>query len=634
MVHNKSLDPYKQIIAALLSDAQVSHSEVFTLRSLRLTTLKVTKRIDQEGIGFLTKALPRLGKSLDKALSGAYKLDSTGFQKEDGSQLPRFLGELFKLVFHSDGWILPSPCVKCIDTLRQILFVYYKLDWPYAESQEQDVIDRFVKTEDDIYPYDDLFSKVADQIVYNDLTILDRVKPTEAGVIIRKARVLLSRVFSSFDPYDIVPGHGPGAVSTREKLWGKYHFERINPRIDAHFPFDAYFRASLGHVCDSLKDLSGLVSCESSARVILVPKDSRGPRLISCEPLEFQWIQQGLSRAIVKLIEHHPLTRYNVHFTDQGPNQFGALLGSSSGKYATLDLKDASDRVTCGLVRLLFPQHISDVLMAARSDSTILPSGSKLKLRKFAPMGSALCFPVMALTIWALLTAVEVDADTRKSILVYGDDVIVTTESSVRAMNTLESFGLLINRDKSCFQGLFRESCGVDAFNGKDITPVRLRTRWSSRPSPDVYESYIAYSNAFFRLQYYHTSELITGWLHSIYGVIPPTYMHIACPSLDNAYSVPCDIRTRTNPDLQKIEYLVRCSVTRPIRKEIDGWSMLLRYFSESHGSSAPFPNRLSVPRRSEVGQRHGPFEPSDAPSFRVRSYTRRQTSFLDWRWR
>jgi hypothetical protein len=138
----------------------VSHSEVFTLRSLRLTTLKVTKRIDQEGIGFLTKALPRLGKSLDKALSGAYKLDSTGFQKEDGSQLPRFLGELFKLVFRSDGWILPSPCVKCIDTLRQILFVYYKLDWPYAESQEQDVIDRFVKTEDDIYPYDDLFIRI------------------------------------------------------------------------------------------------------------------------------------------------------------------------------------------------------------------------------------------------------------------------------------------------------------------------------------------------------------------------------------------------------------------------------------------------------------------------------------------
>jgi hypothetical protein len=588
----------------------------------------VSNRIDREGLSFLTKTLPLLGKAFDKALSGEVSLDSTGWAlcAHPGSKLPRFLGELFQCIFSHEGWVLPTPCAKCIKHIRQILFVFYKLELPNKPEDEAKVVDRFVKAEDDISSYNNVFNKIADYID-SDPNYIRTVQPPNAARIIRKARIRLARVFSGFDPLDIRPRHGPGAVSTGERLWGKYSWSRINPRIDSMYPFDAYFCASLGHICDSYKKFSLLKEVESSARVILVPKDSRGPRLISCEPAEFQWIQQGLGDAIVRRVESHPLTRYNVHFTDQKPNQFGALLGSRTGRYASLDLKEASDRITVGLVRLLFPEPVLQALLCSRSQSTILPNGTVLPLNKFAPMGSALCFPVLALTIWAILSAAEDDADARKSILVYGDDVIVRTDKSAHAIKWLEAFGLLVNRDKSCTSGFFRESCGTDAFMGTVVTPVRIRTTWAYRPSPNVYMSYIAYANSFYKQHFYKTYDKIVEMLLDIYREIPEDDGFNTYPSLIEVPESNQPKRTRSNYKLQKLERLVWVLEVKPVYKQIDGWSMLLRYFAEV--DHTPFVKQAFSTRRCSVGN-----VLEIERSFSVRSYTRRDTGGLVKRWR
>jgi len=628
MVNNKSLDPYKQIIATLLSDVQTLHSSVFTPRSLRLTTQKVMRRIDREGLSFLTKTLPLLGRAFDRALSGEVPLDSTGWTlSPHGSKLPKFLGELFQCIFSHEGWVLPTPCAICIKHVRQILFVFYKLKLPNRPDDEAKVIDQFVKTEDDIAPYNELFNRIADQLD-SDRTYLYKINPIEARKVIRKARIRLARVFCGFDPQDIRPRHGPGAVSTREKLWDKYHWTRINPRINQTYPFDAYFCASLGHICDSYKDFSSLKEVDSSARVILVPKDSRGPRLISCEPLEFQWVQQGLGDAIVRRVEHSTLTKYNVHFTDQKPNQFGALLGSSTGRYASLDLKEASDRITVGLVRLLFPEPVLQALLNCRSQSTILPNGTVLPLNKFAPMGSALCFPIMALCIWAILSAAEDDADARKSILVYGDDVIVRTDKSAHAIRWLEAFGLLVNRAKSFTSGFFRESCGVDTYRGINVTPVRIRTTWASRPSPNVYTSYIAYANSFYKQHFFKTYDKIVEILLGVYREIPEDDgYNYSYPSLIEVPEYNQPKKSRRNLKLQKLEKFVWTTEVKPVYKQMDGWSMLLRFFSEV--DHTPFVKQDISTRRSSVGGLSEMRVP-----FSVRSYTRRDTSFLVKRWR
>jgi len=533
METDKSLDEVK-IIAALLRDVHMSRLDVFNTRALRLTIEKVKRRVRTEGSGFLTKTLPRLGKAFDKACSANASLNSVsqGFKPLEHSKLPRFLGEFFRLVLDKDGNLLPQPCVSSVKIIRQICYLFYKYKLPYAPILEQKVISQFVKTESDLLTSDKRVHELERDLSLTAESGHLRVCDPKLLSVAREARRLLREVFSSLDLDNIIPRHGPGAVATKQRLWDKYLWSNISERIASVYPIDAYFYASLSHVCDDVKGLRSLGSLDHLARVKLVPKDSRGPRLISCEPVDFQWIQQGIMRAIVDHVENIELTKFNVFFSDQTPNQRGALLGSSNGRYATLDLNEASDRVSLSLVRLLFPSDVFTKLSNCRTMGTILPSGEEIKLQKFAPMGSGLCFPILALTVWAILTAGSVGADAKDSILVYGDDVIVPTEFSANAIELLESFGLKVNRDKSCTSGLFRESCGTDAFKGVNVTPVRLRTVWSESPSPSVYTSWIAYANSFYHRRCFDTYDLIVSALRAIYGPIPSEDMHLACPSL------------------------------------------------------------------------------------------------------
>lgn len=650
---NKSLDVQLRIIAAYLDEAHTSFGVVFNNRVRRLTLQKVSRRLLSEGSGFLTKTLPRLGKHFDQVLSGAtnWNCHSIGFETIDGGELPRFLGELFQLVCAKDGSILPDPDANCVKLIREILYLFYKYELPYHESLEQRVISDFEEAEKDLRNLDNFFKYILD--AYPDL--VTRVRrhgggsewskndytdnPTDKDIaLVREAKILLSQVLSSLDLTDIVPRHGPGVVATKQKPWEKYLFTNVCKRITDVYPLDAYFFASNGAVCDKYDSFDAIGEADLPARVILVPKDSRGPRLISCEPVDFQWIQQGVRKALYERVESHSVTKYNVFFTDQNPNRFGAYLGSKYGKYATLDLKEASDRIHVDLVRLLFPEHITKVLLATRSESTVLPDGRRIELRKFAPMGSALCFPVLALTIWSLLTAGAPDADTRESILVYGDDVIVPTAYAESAMKILETFGLKINRSKSCLNGSFRESCGLDAFKGVDVTPVRLRTVWTASRSPQVYTSWISYANSFYDRQRLHVYRVVVDMLHSVFDTIPGEDIPIeGCPRLRWSPAAIGDFRRRVNKKLQKEEFLVPVVESPKVTKRIDGWSMLLRYFTEGTGQSVDSPLHISD-RKTVINGRTADAKPpksfQDASAFSVSSYTTRNTSKLVYRWR
>jgi hypothetical protein len=658
MVDIKSLDDSKNIIAALLHDVHNVHGEVFNKSACKKTISKIFKRIDSEGTSFLTKTLPRLGKCFDKALAGVHPMNkaSHGFRTEAGSELPRFLGELFSRVFSQDGEVLPDPCTLCVRTLRDVLYLFYKYELPYNDDQEQSVVSAFKSAEFDLSSRSSQWAEMHTSVerLTSTRRVRDENRDPGSPKVIREARILLSRVFQSFDCDNILPRHGPGAVATRQKLWNKYQWKDVSPNITRHYPLDEFFYSSLSHVCDRYQELSAVGTVDHPARVILVPKDSRGPRLISCEPVDYQWIQQGLGRAIVEHVESIPLTKWNVHFTDQEPNQRGALLGSMTGRYATLDLKEASDRVSLGLVRLLFPPHITERLEACRSSSTVLPDGEVLNLHKFAPMGSCLCFPILALTVWAILTSGAPDADTREGILVYGDDVIVPTAYAENAIEHLESFGLLVNRDKSCTKGSFRESCGMDAFKGVPVTPVRLRTVWSSTPSPSVFTSWIAYANSFWKRRYFTLYDLIVQNLFRVYGKIPAEDMNLSCPSLREVPEQHRPTVKRWNPHLQKWEFKVWTVKARSVTHQMDGWSMLLRYFTEGSKAVPHITRELTCDEYSRIDWRLAPeflalkhnrqksthsskalseLSNSDEP-FSASSYTCRRESMLLRRWR
>jgi len=603
--HNSHDQFEYKLFATLLNCVQKTHAVVFTKRQLKFTLNKVNRRLSCEGFGFLTKALPRLGKCLDKALAGEHPMNAEhhGFKTMMNSELPKFLGELFRGVFDDDGMVLTDPCANSIKSLRLLLYCFYKYELPYSVEQEQVVIDRFVKTEDELRLLTPHFQALSGQLM--SITHMpDRHREGDRSQlsVTRRARVLLERVFQGFDFAEIVPRHGPGAVADRHKLWDKYRWTNVCSKITELYPLDAYFFASLGHFCDRLSALKRIEQKDLAARVVLVPKDSRGPRLISCEPVANQWVQQGIMRSLVQHIETLDLTRFNVFFTDQTPNQRGALLGSEMGRYATLDLNEASDRVSLDLVRLLFPPHVVDVLEAVRSSSTELPDGRIVKLHKHAPMGSALCFPILALTVWSILTAAAPDADTSDGVLVYGDDVIVPAAFAADAIEQLESFGLKVNRDKSCTKGHFRESCGMDAFKGVPVTPLRFRTVWSSSASPDAYVSWMAYATSLYHLRYFESYDYIVSQLLAIYGELPDGGPDLGYPCLPEVPDNGKVSKHRTNRRLQKRERKVLVVETPTVQKEIDGWLMLLRYFSEKGGScnSRPLASSVLAPVDSE----------------------------------
>lgn len=206
-----------------------------------------------------------------------------------------------------------------------------------------------------------------------------------------------------------------------------------------------------------------------------------------------QYVQQAIMTTLVPLLERSRIG-LSQGFTDQAPNRAKARQGSVDGSVATIDLSEASDRVLASLIcDALRPwPTVLEAVMASRSSRSELPSGRVIDLRKFASMGSALCFPMEVMAFSAIIfTALRKQgghpaAETLRAfatgeVRVYGDDIVVPTDSVLCVEELLETYGLRVNRSKSFSLGKFRESCGGDYYDGVDVTPVRLRRDLPSR---------------------------------------------------------------------------------------------------------------------------------------------------------
>jgi hypothetical protein len=220
-----------------------------------------------------------------------------------------------------------------------------------------------------------------------------------------------------------------------------------------------------------------------------------------------QYVQQALMQKLVPLLENSRIGA-SQGFTDQLLNRAKAREGSVTGAYATLDLSEASDRVLASLIYdALAPwPTVQEAVMSSRSSSSQLPSGRIISLRKFASMGSALCFPIEVMAFSAIIftgmrkaggypakEALRVFA--AGEVRVYGDDIIVPVYSVDYVEEFLEIFGLKVNRSKSFSIGKFRESCGGDYYDGVNVTPVRIRRDLPQRRQ-DVQELISACSSA------------------------------------------------------------------------------------------------------------------------------------------
>jgi len=411
------------------------------------------KRACNEGLSFLTTTLPTLGKALDSFHATGAWTPPDHF-KTDWDGIPLFLGKAIRFALDGNS--------RAVDCVRQLSYIFYKLEVDYSDEVVADFLSKFEE---------------------NDRTLNDAMDMDNAFTlsILRRMNLTIRRILCNSNPLDIRPCHGSGATACRTPNWDKWHLLRYFPKLDAVYSYPEYFFYSPSHLVDELQMLKESNESVPRARVCLVPKDSRGPRIISCEPAELMYIQQGIMRRLYEVLENHPFTRGQLNFTDQKINRDMAKTSSISGKFATLDLSEASDRVSLRLIRHVFPPNWVEALEACRSEETILPSGKVIKLNKFAPMGSSCCFPVEALVFWACAEAVRHIKHPRNKddIYVYGDDIIVSSVLADDIVMGLESIGLIVNKSKSYLKGPFRESCGGDYYLGSDVTPVRVRKFFS-----------------------------------------------------------------------------------------------------------------------------------------------------------
>ena len=527
------------------------------------------RRFVNEGLTFITETLPLIGKALDSFHSTSEWTCPSNFgitriiEDVDPAkglipfvyEVPLFLGDAIEAAINGDS--------LAVDCVRQLTLVFYKLEVDYGAEKVEQFLINFRKIDSDLLSVFDSPHHFRDELL------------EQMGHFVR-------RILCNVDPLDIVPSHGSGATACRTPNWKKHHRALIYyEKLDAVYPYSDYFFYSPTHLVDEYDRLrDSQPQSVPTARVCLVPKDSRGPRVISCEPAEMMFIQQGIMRLLYKTIETHPLTSGQINFTDQTVNRKLAYAGSKDQQYATIDLSDASDRVSLELVRRIFPARWFKALEACRSEETMLPNGEKVKLNKFAPMGSSCCFPVEALCFWACAQAAQRILGKLRhlpKVYVYGDDIVCDADSFSFITSGLESVGLKVNNNKSYWRGPFRESCGGDYHNGMDVTPIRVRKLFSKSRTSIVTNSDLC-NLLITKFGYDDASSLVSiietegGYSYPRSELLLPATIRTAPRACNEAF-----FRRRFNIYFQRFEYRILTCISVSKLRQPPNWEELFR---------------------------------------------------------
>jgi len=366
-----------------------------------------------------------------------------------------------------------------------------------------------------------------------------RLTDSDISEFIHMSDLLFGRVFDRIDRdvyYGrLVPKHGPG--STADGLTGNSKFNQSvwTTRLESILPMGEYILPNW-RFYDQLEECD-LVEpgAETPVKVVLVPKTLKTPRVIAMEPTCMQYMQQAVLRSFLESLSQDDFLSKIIGFDDQVPNQELARQGSSDQRTATLDLSDASDRVSNQLVRAMLRRwpHLFEAVDATRSRRASIGDDEVIRLAKYASMGSALCFPMEAMVFTTLIfLGIQKSLNTSlrrrdlkrfsSSVRIFGDDLIVPVDHVRTVVRTLEHFGAQVGTSKSFWTGKFRESCGREYFNGHDVSIVRVRQVFPERRQ-DATEvvSAVSLRNLLYWRGYWSTVQWLDKELSRLLGYFP-----------------------------------------------------------------------------------------------------------------
>lgn len=628
---NRHVEELLQVYHHLFIDIGNAYPELRD--DMKLDFDHLAKLVRDRGINIFCIDLPAAGKHFDRCLSeGNFSTSGLPLTKRCPRSVmyPQFLRGLHEKVFHKSGCLKEDCDNEAILFLRQLYYCAKKVELDCPLENTLDTVKNFYETdvllpepegfwEKDRPTQEDIeesYTGFCRSMIYASRVGADQ--KSQFRVLFKNLDFVTGLMSSDLGPYqpeDWSFKHGPGAVAERKGCVNKYEFVNWSERLENVFPIaDHGFhnhvawarQAALPRKGSSYPvlepDLSDILywnveisSNDPGSRMVAVRKTLKAPRLIAAEPTEHQWCQQNIWHYLRTCTEKAWMSHF-VRFRDQSLNQVLSKRGSLDGSLATLDLSEASDRVTCHFVGQMFRSNIG-LLTALQSTRTrcvgqdISPDvPAMFCLKKFSTMGSACTFPVETLAFLAIALACTMTVrrlnPSRKAILslreqvaVFGDDIIVPIDVRELMVEALEVLHFKVNTNKSFWNGNFRESCGVDAFRGVDISPVFWRSPTGS--DPESIASALTVSNNFYQKGYWHAAAYIASTIRrsSIATVRVGSGAFGRESFLGTRLS---GLHRRINRDLQKDQ--VRMLTIKSQQKRIPTGcdSMLLQYFTEA----------------------------------------------------
>ncbi len=537
-------------------------------------------RSKTEGLSFFTITLANFGADFQKSLDlGSVAPDAfAGFRRRAG--LPMFLGGFLELVFdRTSGLLRDDVHPDAVFAIRQLTLSFAKISLPCTPAREAAAFDGYMSCEAELK-----------SISWSDSDFLefDRISQMLLGYVFYDSNRKVKN-------HELTPKHGPGSTADRILGNSKYIIRSWTDRLEAVFPFMEYGVPSDRHWA-AMEDVQFLdPGSEVPVKVISVPKTLKTPRIIAMEPVCMQYMQQALLGCILDSYDKDVLLRRMVGFDDQHVNRDLARRGSIDGSLATLDLSEASDRVSNQLVRRLLRNYpdLDGAVDACRSRKADVPGHGVIRVAKFASMGSALCFPFEAFTFLVLvfmgiqraqqtqITVRDIQSLSRE-VRVYGDDIIVPVHTATSVIETLEAFGLKVNRRKSFWNGKFRESCGGDFYDGTDVTTVRVRSVLpSSRKQAQEVISTVSLRNLLYRRGMWQTAS----WLDELISGVLAKYpvVHESSPVVGRFSFLPYK-EEKECPNLHRPLVRGYAVASKPPISYLDGTGALLKFFLVSTG--------------------------------------------------
>lgn len=569
--------------------------------------ITAAERVKSEGDWFLTVTLSTYAKDLERSLAQGV-IPSDAFQgyafAQSGklSGLPKLFGGFMDQIFcsrvdayeggrrHRDEMVLRDPSdqvAAAIQAVRQLCYAFHKEFAVCDERFIAEAIDSYVKVDSSLG--DPLQDHRASRLFAGGL--LDQIRAVTRCLY----RNAICATESDLLQFALTPVHGPGATSDRFFGNKKWHFDYWPETADGLFPRELYALPNSRYHSE-LDQVRLLSQWDSKAtRLIAVPKTQAKPRLIAAEPVVHQFLQQAVFRCLASYIAEDGVASRVLNLHDQEPNRILAERGSHDGSLATLDLSEASDRLPNWLVEDVFSDFplFLEACQVTRTPTCQLPDGRVIPLQKFASMGSALTFPVESMVFSAIATLGVLRAFdlpiTRRSVLrvvgdiqVFGDDIIVPSAAAETVIDFLETVGFSVNRTKSFWTGLFRESCGSEFFAGRDVSVVKFRKQFpTSLRDADRVISTVSTRNQLFDAGL----ELTAEWLDEevvlpILGKAHYPYVLRTSPVLGRYDHSPLYQVDRLDPDLHAPQVRGYVEKAKPPKVGLDGYRALHKCLS------------------------------------------------------